>query len=207
MTLPQAYASPPGRPGKYCLYISRDGEDDTQSMAVVFAASYAARKFLDVLLEDDEIEWWENPFMVRLGVNVEGCTIRSSSSIVVSTRWWPDRMRKVVEHEYSLEEMGWQLRNPMRQWAVMFRNGPNFPRTLEEDGHVREKRERKPVQHRAPRDGLTPVADIATALGMEPREVRGILRGLKIEKPAAGWAWPAEKAAEIQSLIEKHRKS
>src|SRR5258707_290737 len=116
--LEEAYPSSPGRPPRYSLYVERAGDDDTQMIVQTFCAPYAARKFLDVLLADDEIEW--------VGKN----KIQSSSGIVVYTLGpRAEKLREVVEHEYSLPEMGWSLTGPYLVQARLFRAGPNQPRT------------------------------------------------------------------------------
>lgn len=189
MALPDPYGSAPRNPGKYVLYLSRHGDDDTQSMVMVFAAPYSARKFLDALLEDDGIVWDDD------------CTIRSETGIVVSTRWYADRMREAVEHEYTLAEMAWTLDSTHLAHARRFRNGPDQPRTADEPTADRPRRSSS-SSPRASREGLVPVGDIAAALGVEARDCRAALRKLRVEKPAAGWAWPASEVEAIKARIQ-----
>lgn len=197
--LAEAYPSPPGRPGKYALYFSRHGDDDTQVMVQVFAAAYAARKFLDVVLEDDGIIW-END-----------CTIRSETGIVVSTKWYPERMKKVVEHEYTLEEMAWDLQNPHLAEAKRFRYGPPQPRTLEEDAggtRAREKRERraKGPTVSAPA-GYVHVSDVALSMGIEPKQARVALRKIYPDgKPAYGWYFDPKTLDDLKAKIREQLK-
>lgn len=192
--LKEPYGSPPGRPGKYALYLTRHGDDDTQSMCVIFAAPYSARKFLDVLLEDDGIVWDDE------------CTIRSETGIVVSTKWWPERMRRVVEHEYTLPEMAWQLDPQHVRWARQFRHGPEQPRTLEEDrGHTerREKRARASGPKVGAPAGYVHVSDVALSMGIEAKQARVALRKLFPDgKPAYGWYFDPATLDDLKARIK-----
>lgn len=201
--LREPFGSPPGREAKYVLYLSRRGDDDTQCMVVIFAAPYAARKFLDVLLRDDELSWecCDCPSAVQPCE----CTVASSSGIVVSTRWWPKRMRRCVEHEYSLAEMAYSLDPNHVRWAKRFRNGPDLPRTLEEAGVSAERRERKPAASReqAP-PGYIHVSTIAMAMGIEPKQARVALRRIYADgKPAHGWNFAPDEVEGLKAKIRE----
>jgi hypothetical protein len=196
VTLSSPYGSCPGHPAKYVFYLSRHGDDDTQCMVVSFARRYSARRFLDVLLETDGVVWEE-----------DGCTLRSETGVVVSTRWWPGRLRECYDHKYSLEELGWIMDPTHVGYARKFRYGPDLPRTLEEDAGAQQSSERRAKRTastpRTSRDGLVPIADVALALGIEPRDARACLRRLKIEKPSSGWAFTAEQAEDIKRRISE----
>ena len=199
MSIGRAIGSPPGKPGKYALYCSRVDDDDTQCMVQVFASAYAARKFLDVIFEDDDVVWDDAATSTARGaIGEAGCTVSSSSGVVVSTMWYPEQMRRAVEHQYTPEELEWQLTEPHLGDARRFRAGPNNPR---EHVHVpREQRTRSTA--RAPRGGLTPVADLATELGVTARDCRQALRRLKLVKPASGWAWPADEIDDVRAQLK-----
>jgi hypothetical protein len=189
--LPEPFGSPPARPAKYVLYISRHGDDDTQCIVQSFAARYSGRKFLDVLLRDDGIHWDDE------------CTVRSETGIVVSTRWWPGLLRRVVEHEYSIAEMAWSLRDyapEVYRAAKTFRNGPDLPRTLEETP-TRERRTRAASAPRASApSGYVHVSDIALSMGIDAKQARVALRKIYPQKPATGWSFPP---GEIEALKTK----
>lgn len=199
--LPEPFGSPPGRPAKYVFYITRHRDDDTQGIVVAFAAKYAARKFLDELLQDDGIIWED---AVPTPTGEHGCTIRSESGIIVSTRWWPGRLRECVEHEYSLQEMAWDLRGPPLAWARHFRNGPDLPRTLEDSPGHKERAERRQkssgptVAHPT---GAVHVSDLALSLGIDARDARRALRSI-MQKPAYGWWFKPEEIEEVKAKIK-----
>ena len=44
------FPSAPSRPGKYCLYMSKG----TKLNVHIFAAAYSAKKFLDLVLDNDD---------------------------------------------------------------------------------------------------------------------------------------------------------
>lgn len=195
--LPDAYGSPPGRPGKYALYISRHGDDDTQCMCLVYAAAYAVRRVLDMLLQGGGF-LWEND-----------CTIRGENGVVVSTRWFPDRMKRAVEHELTPQEMAWDP-SPVDRAAIhQFLHGPEKPRSLEQDSaasHRREKRERRQSAPKADAPpGYVHVSDVATSLGIDAKQARVALRKIYgDDKPKWGWWFDPKDLESIKSKIKEN---
>lgn len=198
MTLADAYGGSPSRPAKYVLYVTRLGDDATQCIVAAFAAPYAARKFLDALLRDDG--WvWDDAATITSRYGDPGCTIRSETGIVVSTRWWPGRLRECVEHEYTNAELGWSLDHTWTSAARRFREGPLPADETTPDAPARAPRPASAP--RASRDGLVTVGEIAVQLGVQPRDARAALRSLAVDKPPAGWAWPAAEADAVRERI------
>lgn len=203
--LPDPYASPPGRSPRYALYICRHRDDDTQCMVMTFAEAFLARKFLDVLLRDDGLVW-EDCYLSEF--SKPGSTIRSETGIVVSTRWYPKRMRECVDHEYSLAEIAFDLTPQYVRWAKGFRNGPEMPRTLEEDtggARVREKRERKASAPRTSTPtGYIHVSDVALSMGIDAKQARVALRKIYGDnKPAFGWNFDPKEVDELKKKIKE----
>lgn len=200
MGLPEPYGSPPGRPGKYLFYVTREGDDGTQMMTSrAFAARYAAKKWLDALIGDDTFEWRDDalPWVEK------GCTIITSTGIVISTRGWPERMLACVEHELTLPEMAFSLEDGDLREIRLFRYGPEMPRTLEDDGHVREKRERRSSAPRADAPaGYVHVSDVALSMGIDSKQARVALRKLFPDgKPAHGWWFDPATLDELKARI------
>lgn len=183
------YHSSPRHPPKYVLYLTRRGDDASACMVVAFSAPGEARRFLDALLADDGFVW------------DDACTIRSETGIVVSTRWFADTMRACVEHVVTDRDP--PLDDRYVGYARLFRHGPDVRPTS--DGGVEPvvRAPRPAPQPRESRDGLVTVAEIAATLGVEPREARQALRSLKIEKPAAGWAWPPAQVVEVTERLRR----
>jgi len=59
-----------------------------------------------------------------------------------------------------------------------------------------EKAERRAATPRASRDGLIALTAICAEQKVEAGDVRAALRGMKIEKPASGWAWETGKVPD-----------
>lgn len=193
--LPPPTGSPPGKPGKYAFYITRHGDDDTQCIVLIYASAYASRKMLDELLQDDGYVWDDE------------CTIRSETGIIVSTRWWPDRMKRAVDHELTLQEMAWSFKDslPDDYRAVRrFREGPELPRTLEELPEKRTRSGRAPSAPRAdaPR-GYVHVSDVAEQMGIDAKLARRGLRKLFESKPAYGWYFDPATLDDLKTKIKE----
>lgn len=65
----------------------------------------------------------------------------------------------------------------------------------------REKREPKAPREKVDRSGMVSANDIAAELKVEGREVRGVLRAMKLEKPAGGWFFTKDKAEAIRDKV------
>lgn len=195
----------------YVLYVSRhDDETGTQIMVVAYAKAYQARKFLDVLLEDDGIVWEDcHPSADP------GTTIRSESGIVVSTRFARMRgedtshlLRKAVEHEYDVKQMLWELPPEHVRWARRFRHGPPLPRTDEEAGVVPASEKRAARRASSPKKqapgGYVHVSDIALSMGIDAKQARVALRKIyKDGKPEIGWNFPPSEIEELKAKIKE----
>lgn len=67
----------------------------------------------------------------------------------------------------------------------------------------RALRERRP---KVDRSGMVSANDIAKELGVEGREVRGVLRSLKMTKPEGGWLFNPKEADQLKADIKAHLK-
>lgn len=193
--LPEPFPAAPYRVGKHCLYINK-GE---RMMVQIFAADYSARKFLDILLADDELGLTKDIFG-------NPNTIQTSSGISVRCH----DIQRLIDYEYSASEAEWELPEPYLSQALRFRSDSYHrpqPKVVSDntDKPARVPREKKEKSPRPARDGLISIADIAEELKMEPREARGILRKAKIEKPDAGWAWSKNEVDTIKKLLQSNK--
>lgn len=66
----------------------------------------------------------------------------------------------------------------------------------------REPREPKAPKEKVDRSGMVSANDIAAELKVEGREVRAVLRAMKLEKPAGGWFFTKDKAEEIKKAVK-----
>lgn len=192
------FASAPTRPGKHCLYINKG----SGRQIAIFATTYAARKYLDILLEDDDVS------RIR-GVTGEEDTIVTNTGLTVRC----SEIDEIIKHKYSSNEEKWEMGEPDATNAMRFRSsghvqaetsvgsGDNDSKS-ETSKVVREKKVKTP---RPSKEGLISIGDIATELKMEPRDCRAILRDKKIAKPDVGWAWNKEEVDKIKQIIHDNK--
>lgn len=176
---------------RYVLYCGRRGTGNLDEVHI-FAAPYAAKKWLELVVQGDEYV-------------IEGNTyLRTASGIVIRAgHMGGHTVREIWEHEYTREEDLWDMPQPYLSQALHFRalsTGLVKPRY---DTTIASKERRAPRTPRASRDGLVTIGAIATELKRTPRELRGYLRKWKIEKPVAGWAWKIEEADAIKERLTK----
>lgn len=66
-----------------------------------------------------------------------------------------------------------------------------------------EKKAPKEPKPKVDKTGMVSANDIAKELGVEGREVRGVLRAMKLEKPEGGWIFDKKTADEIREKVKK----
>lgn len=192
------FGAAPYRPNEHFLYISK-GDN---FMGVGFGATYSARKFLDVLLQDDELS-------LTRGISGKEDTVVSSSGIIIRA----DNIMDIINYKYEGREEEWELNEDgnsgSARQAERFRSssGIRVERTEESstEGEPHPKREKKEKAPRPSKEGLISIGQVAEDLKMEARDCRAILRKMKVEKPACGWAWSKTDVDDIKKLIEKNR--
>lgn len=190
------FAASPSRPPSIGMYLTKGENRGYKS----FCAIYAARKFLDVLFEDDGL--------TRIkGISGEQDTVLCDNGIAVRIVCTP--IDDVLKHEYSTDEDQWELSDEYVQFAQRFRSmGFDAPvyASKAEGGEAKPERVKKePKAPRPSKDGMTTIQQIAEELKMEPREARGILRKMKTVKPEVGWAFKGDDIKKIKSILEKNR--
>lgn len=185
------------RPGEWVLNFARRRDWAWNSLNIhVWGAAFAAKKYCEAVLADDEWIWELNPDGTE-----SNDSLVSSSGIRISTNSTSTRhLREVMEHEYSIAEMGWDLPYPYPQMAAKWR-----ARRLWEDLRSASQEPRRRGVPRASRSGLVTIQTIAEEYGMTPRDARGILRKAKVPKPACGWAWKPDDVQPIRDLMEKNK--
>jgi len=202
MALPEPYGSPPGRPGLYVIELTKiDDSDELGETTAIFAEEYGAKKFMELVLADDEYEIEDEMLLV------------SSSGIVAEYVGVPgSSMEQIMDYDYSLRELAWQMKPPHKTEALWFRHARRNPTEAEIEAQRergKPKKKRRPggrSMHRADRSGMTPIADIALGLGLSARDARGLFRKAKIEKPKQGWAWPPDEVDGIRDLLQELKK-
>jgi hypothetical protein len=145
----------------------------------VFYAKFAAKKFLDIMIEDDEIEWLDdNTLLTSEDVRIRGL-----------------QLKQIYNHKVTYNEDRYHsLGDECSQRARVIRSDDEpKPYIPGEDSSTRRRTSRK---------GMTLMKDIAAGLNMTPRMARGILRG-KVDKPKHGWAWrTADEVQRIKNILQ-----
>lgn len=150
----------------------------------VFYDKFAARMFLDLLIQDDEIEWLDDN------------TIRTNRDVIIKG----EQLEKIFNHKLTYNEQRYySLDESHEKRALVIRSDDHRKPFIEgESSNGRKRHSRK---------GMTLMKTIAEELGITPREARGILRD-KMKKPEHGWAWrTADEIERIKSIIRGERRS
>lgn len=207
----------------YVVYcdLKRESDEYARVLILNFKAKYAARFMLSRLIMSDEWEWVDP-------IGGRKC-IKTSSGVRVSM--FGDDLAMLLDYEPTGAEAEWRdqgveqnvLRFKYGSHDGMKKNDPIPDSSAVDDdadpaerhsdraelsndrrGQLKPKREDRPK--REPRDkpdtvGHVSANDIAKELKVEGREVRAVLRSLKLEKPEHGWSWPKEQADRIRTQI------
>ena len=188
----------------YVIYCDYKREDDEYPRVLVlkFTDAESARNMVDQVIGNDEWEWklwFDRDDMI---VTSKGIKIRAGGS----------QMREVMDvnpEDVDRAEIKWVLQfkygsSESKRQDPQNDEDSDLPKHAPAARAARaEKRERE-VKEKKPKvdtSEMVSANDIAKKLNVEGREVRVILRGLKMEKPAHGWAWPKDEAKKIEEKV------
>lgn len=181
-----------------------------------FAALYAARAFIDLMLQGDDYTR-KDDFTI---VSTRGVSIRIENP---TGRKGPSLFNSVLDYELSPQEQTFEFPERLLQ---MYRPFPNSPllshKSLEtitgiENDETRDTPSEKPVKaaQRAPRasqprvkapSDTVPIADIASSLKIDAKQARNALRKANVPKPEHGWSFPPSEVTRITNLIKDNLK-
>lgn len=191
------YGSAPYRPNKHFLYLKKG--DNILNLG--FGADYSAKKFLDLVIGDDESHRTR-------GITGKEDTIVTSSGISIRC----ETLDNILNYEYTKSEEEWELPEVgtcgTSTQALRFRGlsaVEGIERRVSEESPNKNRVEKAEKKPRPSKEGLISVAEIATELKMEPREARAILRQQKVPKPEIGWLWSKKEVDEIKTLLHNHK--
>lgn len=202
--------TPYGQPGKnpYVIYVdyARPDLDIPKVLILAFKAKYAAKFFLNQLIANDEWEWIDP-------IGSRAC-IRTSMGLRISMFEKRD-LQMLLEYEPTGAEIEWhddQVEKYVRRLKYG-RTEEDRPSRIVRDSddesadgeptHRRREKKVKAEKVKIDKTGLISANDIAKELGVEGREVRGVLRAMKMEKPAGGWLFDKKTAEEIREKVKK----
>lgn len=191
---------------RYVIYCHMKKDNISHVLVEKFFATYAANYFIDKVIGNDTIEWskWFD----------RDTSIITSSGICIRAHL--DQIREIYEYDPTEAESEWVDDQLIRK-VNSFKYGAseysskayieeNLPMPPEERKQRREKsnkvREAKPQRVKHDTSGMISANDIAKKLGVEGREVRAVLRAMKLEKPEYGWMFDPKTAAEIEVKVK-----
>jgi len=212
---PRSRIEPPyAKDNPYVVYcdLKREGEDHARVLILNFSAKYAAHYFIMKLIRSDT---WEvcKPLINRTG-------IITASNIRITM--FDGKLQELIDYEPTEAEAEWKDER-VDQQILAFKYGRSeeakevvietdgddsspSPKSIKPAKPAKPPREPKPVKVKPDTSGHVSANDIAKKLGVEGREVRGVLRALSLPKPEHGWSWPKAEADKIEKQVVDHLK-
>lgn len=187
--LEEPFPAAPYRSGNHCLYINKS----EARIVVIFAATYAAKKYLELLIGGEAIK-------KTRGITGQEDTIISESGILIRC----ETIDEILSYKLNEAEERWQLGEPDTTNALNFKHGAH-ERGPDSEKVVAYKREKVKREPKPSKDGLTTIGQIAEELKIHPRDARAILRKKKIQKPSFGWAWDKNEVDKIKQIIHDNK--
>jgi len=183
---------------------------DDRFMFINFHSAYAAKAFLDMIIDGAEYKWLRNNELLT----EKGMRIRGEQS---------DDLERAIEHKLTPTEREWDVPDPLfttvRQFigrrVVVDDNVIKDPHEAVKVEQVTRTRAPKKERVPKPRDAVAKakakvksgehitISEICEELGHPPRVCRAILRELKVPKPDHGWAWSKSEAEKIRSRLKQ----
>lgn len=205
----EPFPSSPTRPPKYavyCYYPAHAPAGQSRMIVMTFAAAYAARHFINAVLQDGGYKWL--PADKKMAIEIPD-TIVGDNDVRIRVPGGSS-LEDLMEYEFSDAEAEWELPQGYVVQSDLLRREyrEEAPPPTDEDGNPAPKekkprREPKPEKIKIDKSGLVSVGDIADQMGIEARDARGSLRKQKVEKPDVGWCWPESEVEAIKKIIKK----
>lgn len=188
-------------PGANPYVVYADNKDRGKMLILSFGERYSAHWFLTQLIEGDSWEKTHN-------IGNRQCIVTESGLRI--SMFGDNVLYDLINYEPTELEAEWVDDQVLRQVARLKHGKAEdlaFP-TAEDLAEPRQKKERVKREKKEPKPkidktGLISANDIARELGVEGREVRGVLRAMKLEKPAGGWLFDKKTADDIREKVKK----
>lgn len=192
--------------------LQREGDPYARVLILNFAAKYAARRFIDMLIHNDEWEWVD-PIGPRKAIKTTGG---------VRISMFGNDLETLLDYKLSDDERAWED-DLVKQNTLRFKYGKHeavkddtderhdgTAETLSDGGaKVSKSKRREPRTAKEPKvkvdkSSFVAATDIAKQFNLEGREIRGILRASDLKKPDIGWMWPKGSAElkEAEKVIK-----
>lgn len=150
----------------------------------IFAATYAAHKFVEFLISLSALKpKWKGTTQITVG----------------DLEIWAKDLDEVIEYEPSSKEA---------EWAIP----PTYVKSAQYQFYqigkmeaVQERTRRKPENELVKnlRKTMVTAIDLAKEYDVEPKDLRGLFRFHGVKKPQFGWAWDEAEIAPIRKMIEE----
>jgi hypothetical protein len=189
--LPHPYPSSPIRLPTHFIGITCGKRYHSET----FAATYAARAFVDHVVGDQSYKWLSHT------------RIRTEENVIVDS----PELEDIIEHELTPAEEAWQLSDQCKRQIFYVATGRrlrirpfNDKKMYDSVAEPIKAIQQERIRRESP-DGLVSIADICARIGMDPSKARRALRAsTQIAHQAKGrWAWPESEVSEIIKIIKK----
>lgn len=200
--LKPAFPSSPQRPPIVELKFAREGH---LVASLNFAEYYPAYVMLQQFLtpNQDNFKWHSDD------------AILTDEGILISTGG--HELDRLMTRKYSKEELDWELPNNYHRLVAQIKGLTFIPTQVsepveqrhdDEKPSKRKSREDRPAPSpRKPKDSsLIDLATIASAINLDAKEARNILRKHATKPDHGAWAWPTDEVDTIKALLTKNRK-
>lgn len=169
-------------------------EGEGRMISISWAAPYAARKYLEFIMDGEEVDWTAlNKFVTSKGVEV--------SCAAPSDKLQPNELELALDHKYTKAERAFEVPEKDRKsFELLLRP---YPDKFEKPSTGKAKVGR--ASPNRPEGKFITVADICEELKVQPRDGRAALRKAKVEKPEWGWAFPigSDELKQAKTIIKK----
>lgn len=167
---------------------------DGRMMSSAWNSAYAARKYLEFVMDGEEVDWTAlNKFITHHGVEV--------SCMAPSDRLEENVIEEALNHKFTKAEEAFVI--PQKDRDAFIRMVRPYPDVEKPGSTGKAKIDRKGPNK--PDGKYISVAQIAEEAGVEPRDARASLRKAKFEKPDWGWSFKAgsDDLKKATSIIKK----
>lgn len=196
--LERPWPSPPAIPPRVHLFARFPHDQPAGSARLLscgFVGLYAAKRWVEHLIGDDDFEWPNLHTIVTSGNLGISCTPPSN-------RMKENDLERVFNHEYSAQERFWVLPEQHKKRIEVFKRewpDKDIPALSKSAARAAARSVPKPEGE------LVSVSDLCMSLGIKPRDGRSALRKSQIEKPPYGWQFPkgSDELKQVENFLKQ----
>jgi len=179
---------------KHVLYCYRT-DGSFRMITAAFDHIAQARQFLEILWNADPWAWESKRMVPSSPQLMTACGVRIRA----------ETLEEIVAYELRKDdpELGAEEARRARQIMTALPDPEEVHEAVEAERAERKARRERP---KIDREGKVTISQIAEELEMDPKEARGILRALKIQKPLGGWLFDPTEVDSVKEKLVAHRK-